>query len=318
MLVNIFKSNQKVISLFVILLSVLLWVPSFWIEQEQLINKDSIPFYISNKVLIFLISSLLIGAQGVYLNFIVNEFKLLKTQTHLPALFFVLLNVGISSLLTFTPLIVVNTLLLFVLHQGFLIYNQNKAFSLAFNIGFVIAVATLIYFPVIILFPLIWISLLYTKPSNFRELLIAVLGFMVPIAFYVAYYFVTDQLLKLITFDWGGNRIFYLDMLQASYLRNSFFYVLYAVGVLAGLFAVRTFSQHVVKVRKYLVILFLFLILSLATMLLNSSDAIASYILMTIPLTVFYAAYFISIKRKWLAELIFTVLIIALVVGYFS
>jgi hypothetical protein len=318
MLIGIFKSNQKVINVLVILLSILLWIPSFWIGQNNLLTQPVSFFYVNNNVVEFLISSILIGLQGVYLNYIVNEFKLLKTRTHLPALFYVLLNVGSYCLLVFTPLLIVNALLLFVLHQFFLIYNEKIAFSSSFIIGFAIAVAALFYFPVVIIFPLLWFVLLYTKPPNWRELVISVLGFLVPIAFYVAYYYLTDQMIRLVFFGWEEYQIFSADILTDNFFEDSFFYILFIIGVFVGFSIAKNISSHVVKVRKYLVILVLLTALLMATQLLNSSDTIASYVLITIPLSIFFADYFNNIKRVWLAELLLVVLLGATTIGYFS
>lgn len=318
MLVTFFKSNQKVINAFVIVLSVLLWIPSLWMNQNVLPTYKVSPFYFDNKIIVFLVSSLLIGLQAVYLNYLISEFKLLRTRTHLPALIFVFLNAGSVYFLTFSSLLIINTLLLIIVHQLFLIYNQGLAFSLAFKVGFLIAVASLIYFPIIVMFPLLWFVLFYTKTPNWRELVISILGFTVPIAFYVSYYFVTDQMMELISFNWGGYQIFEIGFSSNNILRSSFFYVLFAVAVFTGLHFLKTISQHVVKIRKYLVILLLFLCLMVVLQLFKEVDNIASYILMTIPLSVFVADFFNEIKRGWLAELVLVCLVVAIAVGHFS
>ena len=318
MLVNIFKSNQKGISILVLIVSIILWIPSFRVDQNQLINTGSLPFYLSNNVLIFSISALLIGLQAIYLNYIVNEFKLLSSRTHLPALLFVVLNVGISSLLVFTPLLIVNSLLLMVLHQLFLVYNQNNASSLSFNIGILIAVVLLIYPPLLFLFFLLWITLLYTKPPNWRELVIAILGFLLPVAFYVAYYFLIDQLLKVVTYGLGGYRVFTPVAFPVTILGKSFFFVLFLIGVFAGFNFLKVLSSHVVKVKKHLVMIILLLLILLSTLLFNSLDYMATYVLLTIPLAIVLANYLNELKKKWLAELLFAILLLAIAVGYFS
>jgi hypothetical protein len=65
------------------------------------------------------ITSVLIGLQAVFLNYIINEEKLIKGNTHLVGLFFVVLNAAASLFLSFNPIIIVN---FFVLGVLFLIY----------------------------------------------------------------------------------------------------------------------------------------------------------------------------------------------------
>lgn len=314
MLIKIFKSNQKPISILAVFLSILLWIPSFWVSQHELMLVSSWSFIISNKGLIFLISALIIGGQSIYLNYIVNEFKLLTTQTHLPALFFVLLNAGAYFLLTYTPLLIVNTLLLIVVHQLFLIYNKNNAFTLSFNIGFIISTAALIYFPIVVVLLLLWFTLLYTKPLNWREVIISVLGFLVPIVFFVSYYYLTNQLANFVLIDWNSYRIFNADIFIGK-VSLGFLAVLSFVAVLN---MIKTLSGHVVKVKKYIVVVTVMFLVLLLTLFFNSADYLATYLLTTIPLTIVVANYFNEIKRKWLAELLLFLLIGAIIIGYFS
>lgn len=317
MLINIFKSNQKVVSLFLLFLSILLWIPSFWVDQSSTLSEE-IPFYINNKVVAFIISSLLIGIQAVYLNYIVNEFKLLSSQTHLPGLLFIALNIGAMHTLVFTPLLIINSLILIALHQLFLIYTQSNTFALSFNIGFIIAIATLIYPPIFILLTLTWLTLSYTKPTNWRELIIALLGFSVPLIFYAAYYFLTEQKPHHHLLEWSSYRIFKLSELPSSYLKKSFFIILFLISLTSGIKFFKGLSAHVVKVKKHLIIVLLLLLLIPFTFFLNNRDYLASYVLSTIPLTIIIANFFNEIKRKWLAELIFALLLTSIAVGYFS
>lgn len=312
MLIGVFKSNQKIVNAFVIVLAFLLWLPSLWVNESQLV-LDNLPFVILNKTAAFIVSFILIGLQGVYLNYIVNEFKLIKKNTFLPALFFVVLNSGASFLLEFTPIIIVNTLLLVVMHLSFLVYNKDTAFSISFNVGFLLSLASIIYFPIIIVIPLFWIVLSYLKPFNLREFVISILGFLVPVIFYVLYYFLLDRLIELVPFDYG-YQVFKNDK---EGLELTFFYVVIALGVFTGLNTAKTISSHVVSVRKYFLILSLLIFLLMATRFFTK-DETASYVLVTVPLAVFFADFFNTIKRKWLAELLFVCLLVSIVVGYFS
>lgn len=318
MLIQTFKSNQKFISVLVIFVAVLMWIPSFWVEQSLLINEDALFFNLTNNVLVFLLSSILIGIQGVYLNYIINEYKLLSARTFLPALFYVVFNAAMMSSMAFTVIIIVNTLLLIVLHQLFLIYNKGLAFSLSFNVGFIVAIAALLYPPIIIIFPLLWFVLFYTKTPNWRELVISILGLLVPISFYVSYFYLTGQLILLDNFGMESYQIFDGGLMSNNWMENLFFYLLIVITGFTGFHFIKTITNHVVRVKKYFLILTVFIFLLLSTRFLNDFDNIATYLLMTIPLSIFVADYFNNIKRKWLAELIFGGLLAAIIVGHFS
>ena len=98
MLVGIFKSNQKVVNGLVILLTFLLWLPSFFIEKTGLatIFFSTGFIWLDNSIAIILIS-----AQAIYLNVSVNEYKLVENNSHLTSLLFVVFN---NCFLTFLNL----------------------------------------------------------------------------------------------------------------------------------------------------------------------------------------------------------------------
>ncbi|MBL4667717.1 MAG: hypothetical protein JKY30_00435 [Flavobacteriales bacterium] len=317
MLIGVFKSNQKVVSVLVIILSIFLWIPSFWLDTNEVLKINNLPFYLNQGVISFTISSLLIGIQGVYLNYIVNEFKLLVNRTSLPGLFFVVFNAGISLILVFTPIIIVNTLIIVVVHSFFLVYNKDNAFGLSFNVGFVLSIASLIYFPSIVLFPLFWFVLLYLKSPNWRDFIISILGFLVPVIFYISYYFINSNLEMLIGLKYN-YQIFSTDFTNdKSQIGFIFFYVVFVLGVMAVANTIKTISTQIVSVRKNILILAGLAFLLIITWCLTA-DAIAVYILITIPIAVFFAIFFNNIKRKWLAELLFTCLLGSIIIGYFS
>ena len=149
-------------------------------------------------------------------------------------------------------------------------------------------------------------------------MIIALLGFLVPIIFFVSYYFLSDQMLQLTTIEHNDYRVFKTDALSDSYLNKSFFIALSLISLAAGLSFFKGLSVHVVKVKKHLIIIFLLLLFVLFTFFLNNRDHLASYILSTIPLAIIIANFFNEIKRKWLAELFFSLLLTAIAIGYFS
>ena len=90
MLIRVFKSNQKLVNGLVFLLVFLLWLPAFFIQLEIVIPEC---ITTNLKWLDISICILLIASQSVYLNIIVNEYKLLKENSHLTSLMFLIFKV---------------------------------------------------------------------------------------------------------------------------------------------------------------------------------------------------------------------------------
>jgi len=323
MLVGFFKSNHKTISILVIFVTLVLWLPSFWNHTIVNIPTDSILVdlqMIGNiKWLGFLVSTFYLSLQAIYLNFIVNKYKLIQTPSYLVALLFVVLNSASPQFLVFNPVFLVNSFLLIIIHQFFEAYNREQVFSLAFNVGLLLALATLIYSPLIVIFPLIWFVLIYVKTPIWREFVISLLGFILPILIYSSYCFLTNQLESVVNDIVSIQPLFlHVNLPTNSFFARGYFYMLMLVGIIAGFNLLSFLNKSVVKIKKLMVIILIMLLLLFSTIFINKQDYIATYLMMTIPLSIIIANYLSEIKKKWLTELIFLVMIIMIAIGYFS
>jgi len=316
MLIGVFKSNQRTINLFVILITIVLWLPLFFSDTVQSIDS-LFKTIIEVKWLNYLMAVFIVSAEAIYLNYIVNEFKLIKRDTHLTALLFVVLNGATITTLSITPILVVNGLMLIVLHQLFLIYSLKKAYSISFNTSLLIGLSVLVYPPSVVLFPLIWITLLYTKTAVWREFVISLLGFIVPIIYTVTYYFVSDQTINI-------NQSIFKSTYSLSNFDNwtmynwSYFITIAAIIFIGGVVFIACMNNSVVKIRKHLLTVLFMLIICCLTVFINKNDYISTYLLAITPLSIILANFFNEIKKKWLSELLFLFIIGTIIVGYFS
>ena len=323
MLVAIFKSNHKIISVAVFLVTMLLWIPSFWSEVLMDVSGNSVLTDVQEigeiKWLNYLVTGLYLSMQAIYLNYIVNKYKLISTSSYVVALLFVLLNSADASFLIFNPIFITNSFILIVLHQLFEIYNKEKVFALSFNTGLLVALATLVYFPAIIVFPLIWFTLIYLKISLWREFIISLFGFMLPLLFYTSYCFFTDQVNHFMNEAIFNNALFLKNGASPhSFSFNVYYYVLALLLLLAGVNFLNYLNKSIVKIKKLMVVVLVMCFLLGFSIFINGRDYYAVYLMMTIPLTIMIANYFTEVKRKWLAEVFFLLLLLAIIFDYFS
>ena len=321
MVIRIFKTNQVIANVFILLLSILLWVPGYFVSV-----KINLPYYslfnffgdwlLKMPSIQVFITSVLIGLQAVFLNYIINEEKLIKGNTHLVGLFFVVLNAAASLFLSFNPIVVVNFFVLGVLFFFFKLYTLTNAKSFLFNAGLLIGLGSLIFSPLLVLFPLLWIALSYLRTPNIKDYFISLFGALLPFIYFVSYLYLTDQLFKVSYVDW----IFNDTVFETTSFSQTHFYYLGVLMVLL-VFAVASLFlnlfREVVKTRKLYIIIFLLTIFLLSTILFNTSNILALYVLLSIPFAVLLANFFNQIKREWLAELYFTMLCLGIAAGYF-
>src|SRR5690606_33269265 len=125
---------------------------------------------------------------------ITNRYNLLGRPTFLPALMYIALASMLTPFLVLTPTLICNFLLIWMIDKFLSIYRRTDIISLVFDLGLIIAVGTLFYFPFISFLVLIWIGLLIFRPFNWREWAAGPFGFIVIYFLLFILYIWTDQL----------------------------------------------------------------------------------------------------------------------------
>ena len=314
MFIKVFKSNEKLTNGLVILITLLLSIPSFFIQQnEDVMNFISTGYFWLDKSILIL----LISIQAVYLNVVANEYKLLENNTHLTALIFVVFNTSFLLLLNLNQVIIANTVVLLGVHQLLKLYDNKVSFSLSFNAGVLISIATVIYFPNGIFILLLWFGLIYLISPNWRDFLITIFGFCLPIIYVASYNFVIDDssFLELIPYNLC---VFKIDSQVFSFFNNVLFLSIIGVILFAYLKLSIRINRGGLRRSKMLVILIFMSLFGLGTLFFNEFDYLATFVVLTIPVSVIVAIFFQNLKKKWLAELLFLILLVLIILNYFS
>jgi len=324
---TIFKSNQPFIKILVFLVAVLLCVPLFFSDVSL---NSSVYFRFTPifeqinaiKWLGFLLWIIIVVGEGLYLNYLANEFKLLNKNTHLPLILFVLLNGFSVAGLVLNSTHLLHLFLLLALHQMLLMYNERKVNFKVFNVGFFIGLASVIYLPVGMLMLLVWFVIRYVKPIYWKEYVASILGFVVPFVYVTFYYFINDNLtLENVLFLTSSTHI--IEPNQLSVLEKmSWHYVVFIMlfAIFSTVFSLSYIQIQVVEVRKYITIILLLLVILFVSQLVFepiTRTNIYSYQLFIIPITIIFSIPLIEMKRTRIAEGIFYLFVLMIIGNYF-
>jgi Family of unknown function (DUF6427) len=197
-------------------------------------------------------------------------------------------------------------------------FRKNNAFSNAFDAGLLLSIASLFYFPSILLFPLIGIGLIIFRTFNWREWIISAIGICVPYVFILSYYFWNNQL----SVFWNSCSSYFVLHDKPSFDYTFSFYFMAITGLIVALFSlskilnnIRSGSQKTKKNLIFINWLFLFSIISFCI----APSLISPYFAaLAIPLSIYTANYFLSMKKEWLGELLFLLFLITILINDFS
>lgn len=259
-----------------------------------------------------LITLVLTIVQALFINHVVNHFNLVGRPSFLPALMYMTLASLMLPFLVLSPMLICNFLSIWMLSKLLSLYRQTDIKPLMFDLGMIVALGSLVYFPFIVMLLLLWCGLLIFRPFNWREWLAAFIGF-------IAVYF----LLGIIYLWFDRLEDFYEIWLPLTHpLPTSIhvdiydYLVLLPVVLILGLFIFtlrKNLFKSVVHIRKSFQLLFCMFALAVISFYLNA-DLTVNHFLLAVPAIAIYMAYYFSYATtRWFYESAFALLLLTII-----
>ena len=311
-----------------IILGGLFWMRAFLFPHEMSgrIAEDNAPFYellvpwitgypLWSMVLAFA----LLMVQVFFLNHIATSKGITDRFSALPGLLYLLLMSSTPGMIGPQPVLLANVFLLIGLNKIFKVYREGQAIMEVLNVGLLMAVAGLFYYPALPLLLLLVFSLFLFFPVSLRTLLAALMGYVIPFFFLGLYYFMFDML---------GEKIdsISISIQPLEVFRQSLDVYQQVFAVALGLLSVFAFLRlHLfympdkpIRVRKRVRVLSLFFLLSVLTYLVTMDYIYVHHGLLIIPLSIALAVFFSDMRNSKLAEAVFAFLFLLILGGRFS
>ncbi|MGO1242449.1 MAG: DUF6427 family protein [Sphingobacterium sp.] len=258
------------------------------------------------------ITLLLTLMQAFFLNRIVNSFNFLGKPNFLVALMYMTLVSLFTPFLVLSPPVICNFIAIWMLWKLFDLYKQHEVKSLMFDLGMIVALGSLIYFPFIIMLALLWVSLIIFRAFNWREWITPLLGF-------ITIYF----LLGVIYYWIGRIDEFYAIFKPLSYsfptefTLNIYDYIVVVPIIVVLLYFLVVLKEHffksVVHLRKAFQLLFFMVVLTLGSFYMNEHITVNHFLLCAPPVSIYLAYYFTHAQTKWVYESLYAIIILTIV-----
>ncbi len=264
-----------------------------------------------------LLAGIIVFAQALLLNHLVNHYNLLGKPTFLPALMYITVSGLFTPFLVLSPPLLCNFLVIWMLFKLFSFYKNNDVKSASYDLGMIVAIGTIMYLPFIYLFLVLWIALILFRPLNWREILAGIMGFITIFFFLAVYYYLYDNLnqFKSIWLPLGTKFPNSIDIHYVSYL---VLIPVIAILVLCFLKLQQNFFKSYVQVRKSFQLLFIIFLIASLSFYLKSPFHLNHFLLCAVPCAVFFSYYFLYAKNKWLYESLYLLLLISIIYFQFN
>ena len=185
-MLNIFRTNQLLISILLLLFLLAFRLPAFLLESNwepflagyfteilyQWVTPDSI---LGN-----ILAILLITVQAFIINDWVMHNRIYPTPNLFGGLFYVLYVSCFPDFHHLSPAVIGNTFIVIIIQQLTLTYKAKSAAKQIFNVGFLVGLGSLFYLPVIFFFFVGAASLNIFRGLLIKERFILLLGVLTP------------------------------------------------------------------------------------------------------------------------------------------
>jgi len=319
MIVRLFRSQYLVQYILLFILTVLLWTDALLFPEKLVTGEGfkSFPaiknFVLSYPFITLIVSIVLLYLQALMLNTIAGLHRIVERNQLIVAAVYVLMMSSQTEMVQPNVMLLVNFLLILMLYVNLQLFGTTEALGSLFDMGFLVGMSSLLYFPTIAFLPFIFVSLLVYQLFRWREWIVPLIGFIAPYLIVVTWYFWFDQLgdkyqyfLSLFSFE--------IPVYQDVSTKNMVIWGLFAILVLIGLGRIlKSASDGSVEGRKKnRVVIFMFLF-AVGSAFFSGQTLTSHVYLEIIPVVVFISAYISRLRKYFIIELVFSLIIIAII-----
>jgi len=322
MLKKIIYSNSIFSLVILILMIIVLWAKVFTNTDSMMPSIPSSPLYhfvyklLNNHIIICsFISIALITLEALLVNYTLSENDLIPLNSYVAAFLFVVISSFFNDLIILNPVLIADLFLIIAIWLFLRLYEEHEAYATVFNIGTLLSVASMVYFPSILFCILIWIGFIIYRSFSWREWLISIIGFVLPYVFLASYYFWNDCFLSKVHEYRQSLDFIDLHKFSPTIYANIIFAILVLVlffGIIKLLFII---NEKAIRIRKFLSFFIWFVIISFVSLNFSAKYGILGFIMLITAASVIFTLYINNLKKSFWSESILIVLFLLLISG---
>ena len=262
-MLNLFLSNRASTVIVITILLLVFWFGSFFqllpenidsTYSYSLLYQQLVGFPLLNRVLGFLIATVLVFVISRIFN--ANDFY--SKENAIPSLMLIIMIGAWNGFHFFSPIYFSLMLLLMAVSRILKIYHQKNVIKELFDASFLIGLAALFYYPIILFGLSIWGFLTISRSFNLREFIIPLLGLLLPFYFLWVAFFYFDIQPDFFNFTLTTevkSLLFQVGLTQRLYLVITV--ILFVFSLIYLLRVLERAKVQVQHARKFLLLFFL-------------------------------------------------------------
>jgi hypothetical protein len=312
--IALFRQKTPANIVLMLLFGLLIKLPVFMHPKLVTLPSDGVLYTLLTRSMtgpggLFLASLLaffLLYIQAIVVNFIVNEYRMTTRQTFLPAMSFMLITSLVPEWSYLSAPLVASTIILWCVSKVFRLYNLDQANGKIYNTGLLLGLASFFFFPSVLFAICLLIGFMILRPFRLNEFILFLVGTTTPYYFYAVYLYLADHA------HWRTaipKFFIHIPETQPSYwLLGSI--ILMCIPFLMGGYYIQTnLRKMLIQARKNWSIFLIYLLLSVFIPFVNNTEVYTNWVLVAAPAAAFHACAYLYPPRKWVANLVFVIVI---------
>ncbi len=302
------------------LIGLILWIPSFLVPfngGEIGLIWSNLLFKFSNTVVLSLFSFILVLVTSVILNKFAIDNGFSGNLGTLVLLFYIVFSSLFNTGHYLGSFMIVNLMLIFVWSNLMRLPYIKNAEPVIFNASFLIGVTSFFYPALVLLFLLVWISIIVHRILSWRTIVITLLGVLLPYFFMFSWFFSQGTLLNELELFSDSINVSIGLILPGDSIEFILLVVFLFTIVISILGVSGKLNEKSINLRRNLIISIFWFILVLGILLLTGISTKA--LLLVIPGTIITAHWFSNVKKtKIYNYLIIFMLLLVFVSNYLT
>jgi hypothetical protein len=312
-MLKLLKASPAIPLIFMPLMAILLWLLAFGhcfhidSQYQGFVYSHLVKYFrLYPQKYVAALCTILFILQAFHLNYILNRHEVLFANTWLPSIIYVMVAAAFTPFLSLHPLLLVQSIFIFILEKIFRLYKNPETKALDFDTGMLIGIATLIYLNSIFIFLCFFVGLFILKPFHWRDSLISLLGFCTPFFMFYGILFLMRIPLPPLLENGSSQMVFRIPK-EASV--DSTLWI--TIGILVFLVILSlsklsaNFYKNVIRTRNMQQMVFVFLLTTILSSLFAGSLSFIRYYFVCAPVSVIISYYFVATKKVILPEILF-------------
>jgi len=320
MLLRIFKGTGPGVIILIIITLFGVWMNTFIhgsIYAGSIYENNPMPLYgllknlihSSRSIEVILTFSMVSLISFVVVNFNTNGF-FISERTFLPALFYILLGGLFPDHQLMSPAIPASVFLIFAMIRIMDAYHVNGTAYNYFDAGILISTGSLFYANLVWFGLLVLIGIALLRTGNLKEIVISILGLVTPYIITFGIYYVLGKDLRALVSLLSDNLFTRPEHYQfngVTIVAVMFFIILILASIVQ---LYKKINTKKVKSRKTYSLLAWTFLISVIVFLAVPSASVELIWIISIPVSYFLTHYFLTVKRKLVPELLFSLVFV--------